>query len=239
MDELDKRIRKLWIKHKKTGPLADKGECPQDDLLAKYVDGALKEDEKILMEQHFVSCNDCLELVLMSKRAAADEGKDKAAGVPGAWIEKVMGLTDVKRGDPGEGLFDIVLKFIKEKIEVIENMGDLSILSGAEPVLLRDGGESEHTNPIVLGRTFSDMKIRIEIEKLHDKHVHMKVAAHEIATGDPAADVRVSLFNPDQEIESYIAEEGIVCFLNLKLARYMVRITSGAREIGQISLNLT
>jgi hypothetical protein len=142
------------------------------------------------------------------------------------------------KADVTEGLFDIVLRFIKEKIEVADNPGNLSIFFETAPMPARAGRKELSDNLITLKKSFADFKSSIEVERVDDRYVNMKVITENIRSGSPATDLRISLFNPVQEIASYVVEDGMALFMDLKYGRYIIKISSGKKKIGEISLDL-
>lgn len=238
MDDLDKKIKKLWYKFYKHPLSAKKEDCPGDRLLACYNDGMLKEQDKERIEQHLLVCNDCLDLVLLQEKVRREEAHEAIPDVPRRWIEKAINLFPEKEKDITEGLFDIALKFAKDAIEVIRNPGHLLISYGAVPVPVRGEEKTLSTNLITLSKTFSDEESEVEVERIGKGRVNLKVMTKGVKSGAYLEGIRVSLFNPSREIASYVAESGEVFFAGIRLDKYVIKIIRLGTEIGQISLNL-
>jgi len=58
MDEIDKKIKDLWMKTKKRYSNIEREDCPEDQRLSYYIDGLLSEHDKEEIEQHLPVCDD-------------------------------------------------------------------------------------------------------------------------------------------------------------------------------------
>ncbi len=232
MDEIENKIKNIWAKMKTQGFKTAGEKCPDDAQLSYYLDGVLSAHDKENMEKHILQCNNCLNLILLNEKVKAHEAVSE---VPAGWVERVKNLLP-KKGIAPLRLFDIVLKFAKDTIEIIRNPANLSISYGAMPASVR--GEKKSANFIILSKTFSDVKSEIEIELADNNHVHIKVLTTSVDSGLPVRNLRISIFNPDQEIASYVAENGEVYFTDLEFDKYIIKITGQSKKIGEISMDL-
>jgi len=237
MDDLDKKIREILSKAFPTGASEKKKNCPEESILVNYTDDLLEETQREQLEQHLIECNHCLELVLFNSKVQLDESDEEVPDAPDTWKRSAMNLISEK-ADVKEGLFDIVLRFLKEKIEVADNPGNLSIFFEPAPMPARAGRKELSENLITLKRIFADLESSIEVERVDDTYVNMKVITVNHKSGAPAIDLRISLFNPVREIASYVVEDGMALFMGLKYGRYVIKINSGTKRIGEISLDL-
>ncbi len=238
MDKIDKKIKHIWNKVKKQDSGIKGENCLDDKMLSHYIGGVLKNTDKEKVEQHILECNYCLDMILLHKKAIQDEAYEAVPDVPVVWMERAKSLVTGKVADAKAGLFDIVLEFAKETIEVIKNTGNLSISYGAVPVPVRGEKKTLPTNLVTLSRTFSHIQSDLEVEKVGEGKVNMKVMTKDVGSGEPVKGLRISIFNPRREIASHIAENGEVCFEGLRLGEYIVKINRPDKEIGQISLNI-
>ena len=130
MNEFDKDIKAIWNRMKKQKPVIRTGNCPDEEMLAYYLEGILRDNEKESLEQHLLSCNDCLNSIVLYEKLKK-ESLEKVPDVPIAWNEKILSMIPQKKIT--EDIFDIVIRFAKETIEIIRNPGDLLILQGPGP----------------------------------------------------------------------------------------------------------
>jgi hypothetical protein len=239
MDETDKIIKQVWTKVGRSGPEVKSKCCPGDRILSLYADGILNESERERTERHLLECDYCLDLVLLHKKTADEKAYAESPDAPALWKEMTKSLVGERVKECREGLFDIILKFTKDTIEVISNPGKLAAAYGPMPEPLRSGNKILSPNLIILSKTFSDMESEVEVERIDDRHVNMKIRTMDVHSKAPAKVLRVSLFNPIRELASYITDDGAVSFGNLNYGAYEIKIIKGREEIGHISLNIT
>jgi hypothetical protein len=236
MDELDKKIKKIWNKVKKPAAVKGKENCPGDNVLSYYTDGILKEADKEKVEQHLLQCKDCLEMILLQNKVRQGEALEAVPEAPSSWMEKAMDLVPAK--DARDGVFDIVLKFARETIEIITNPGNLLISYDAVPLPVRGERKKLPANFVNLSKTFSDIKCDIEVEKVADRHVNLKIITRDIKSELPAERLRISLFNPRKEIASFIAKKGDAHFEGLRFGEYVIKVNRQGKQIGRVSLEI-
>jgi hypothetical protein len=188
------------------------------------------------VEQHLLECNNCLDLIVLQNKIRAEEAHESITDVPAYLMNKAMDLVAEK--DTGEGLFDIVLKFARETIEIIRNPGNLAISHAAVPVPVRGEKSVLSTNIITLSKTFSDVESEVEVMRVGEDFVNIRTIIRYVESGEPVEELRVSLFNPRREMASCIAKNGKVHFEGLRFGKYVIKINRQGREIGQISLNI-
>ncbi len=236
MDELDNKIRDILNKTKKPASGEKRANCPGDIVLAQYIDDALNDIDKQKMERHLVECNDCLDQIILHKTILQEEALEGLPDVPPSLVHKAMDLVTEKKKDLA-GLVDVILTFAKETIEIM-NPGNLSISYGAVPVPVRGETKTVSSNMVTLRKVFSDLEAEADVERIGDGSVNIKITTKNVSTGLPSDGLRISLFNPDREIASDIAEKGEAHFDRLKFGEYVIRINSQGVEIGHISLNI-
>lgn len=75
MSKPDEQDRRLWRKFKKQTLHHQEGTCPDETMLAAYIDGVLSAPESDRIERHLVDCSDCLASVLALKVSSKDVGE--------------------------------------------------------------------------------------------------------------------------------------------------------------------
>ncbi len=235
MDELDKKIKNIWKKGKPHGTDRKSDTCPDDAMLAQYTDGVLKESDKDIVEKHFLECSDCLDMVLLHKQVRDDIAFEQSPEAPRAWMEKAKSLHAGSLKEEKPGLFDIILGFAKETIEIIQNPGNLDISYGGVPVPVRGEGKGTASNIVTLSKTLYDLKAEVEIERTQGDLVNVKILLKEAGDQVPGPGLRVSLLDPDREVASLVARHGEVYFEHLKEGKYSVKVTRQGHEVGHIS----
>ncbi len=237
MDELDSKIKYILKKSKKPASGEKKVNCPEDIVLAQFIDNALNDSDKQKMERHLVECNDCLDQIILHKTILEEEALDGLPDVPPALVHKAMDLINEKKKDVTAGIVDVILKFTRETIEIL-NPGNLSISYGAVPVPVRGEKKTVSSNMVTLRKVFSDLEAEADVERTGHGSVNIKITTKNVSSGLPSDGLRISLFNPDREIASDVAEKGEAHFDRLRFGEYVIRINRQGVVIGHISLNI-
>lgn len=236
MDELDKKIKKILSKSKKSDSGLKSGNCPDDHILVSYADGVIDEIHKENVEEHLLTCKACLDLVLGYKNVIIGEKLETLPEVPGILVDNAMHLVTAE--ETGKGLFDIVLQFARETITIVANPGNLAISHAAVPVPLRGEKGTVSANIITVHKTFPDVEISVDVESAGEERVKIKTLITDIESGQPVDGYRTSLFNPEFEMASHMAKKGKVLFENVMFGKYVIKLYLKGKEIGQIALHI-
>ena len=235
MDEIDKRIKTLWEKLKKQEHVYRVGSCPDDTQLLHYIEGGLDEPEKEKVEQHLLSCDDCLNHIIVYEKLK-QESLLQVPETPNAWIAKIIKMLPGKHVT--EEVFDIVLRFAREAIEIIKNPGNLMIAAGPAAVPVRGEAGVVPADYITVSKSFSGINAEIEIEQTDSRHVNIRVIATYNVSGMPVQNMRANLFDPFEESASFVFKDGAVDFKEMKFGRYLIRFMKRREKLGEISLDL-
>lgn len=235
MDDIDQKIKVMWDKLKAEKLITDTGNCPDDRQLLRYVEGILTGPENDSIEQHLLSCDGCLNSVIVYEKLKK-ELPDAVPEIPTAWIEKVVSMLPGK--DVAEDIFDIVLKFAKETIEIIKNPGSLTISRGPILVAVRGISGTASADYVTVSKIFPDIRTEVEVERAKSNRLNIKVLITPEGSGIYPQNLRVSIYNPFQEIASSIAENGEADFTEMKFGKYIIKLLKRGEKIGQVSLDL-
>lgn len=74
MSKQDEQDRGLWQKFKKQTVHHREGSCPDETMLAAYIDGVISAPELDRIERHLVDCSECLSSVLDLKVSSKEIG---------------------------------------------------------------------------------------------------------------------------------------------------------------------
>ena len=210
--------------------------CPENIKLASYVDGILSNNEKENMEKHLVECSVCLDNVILYHKINKEEALETVPEVPDSLLQRAKGL--ISKENAGASLFDIVLKFAQDTIEIITNPSNLGISHMAAPVPVRGEESALSTKSITLHKTLDNISVEVEITKTCDEKVNIRTLIIDTESGKKVEGLRVNLFNPDREMASSISKEGEASFKNIIFGKYIIKINKQGKEVGQISLNI-
>ena len=150
------------------------------------------------------------------------------------WIERAKNLMQDR--NEKKDMVDIVISAAKGLLEILDNMGNLPVSHIASVAPVRSNADIESANIIALSKTFDDEIAEVQIERVRDNFLNLKVMIKGISSDTPLEGIRVSLFNPDRELASYIAKNGEAYFKELSIGKYIVKISKSGQEIGELSL---
>lgn len=238
MSEFDRQIRWAMKDIKKSGSNVTKGECPPDDLLTCYLDGVLPEGDRESIERHLAECADCLDAALLYRKIQQDESAELLTDIPVSWKIRAKNLFSEARQSRKTDLFDVVLKFAKDAIEIIKNPSDLTVSYAASPIPVRGESKSRQSNLVILGKDTADVSSHVEVERISQERANIKVSVMDKTSGSPVQGARASLVKREREIASSLLENGEAHFTGMKLGGYIVTVTSEGKEIVRLSLNL-
>jgi hypothetical protein len=232
-DKWDRLIGDVW-KRIRGESLVEREPCIDEEILACYNENLLDEKEREKVEKHLLKCKHCLELVLQYQRVKEAAAQEELLAVPASTLKKAIDLV------PEEKLsfFDVVLNFVKETINVISNPLNLPLSLEPAPVSVRG---IEHRAPQTTARitkSLPTLELQVEVEGVEKKTVDLRVGTLDLSDKKPKPGLRVSLFDMERELASYISEEGWVLFEDLSYGKYIIKIKDNGKTVGQTSLYL-
>jgi hypothetical protein len=236
MDDLDRKIKKILRKSKKQDSDVTSQKCPDSHLLASYADGVINQIDKGKVEEHLFQCSTCLDLVHGYQKVRMGEKHGTLPEVPGRLVDNAMNL--VAAEETREGVFDVVLKFARETIEIISNPGNLAISHAAVPVPVRGEKGTVSANIITVNKIFSNVESAVYVERAGKDRVNIKAIVTDIGSGQPVDGLRISLFNPEFEMASHMAKKGKALFENVMFGKYVIKLYLKGKEIGHIALHI-
>ena len=124
-------------------------------------------------------------MALLYRKVQQDESPEVLTDVPTSWKLRAKNLYREAMHSGRSDLFDVVLKFAKDTIEIIKNPGGLAISYAASPVTVRGEGESRQSNLVILGRDTPDVSSHVEVERISPERANIKVTAIDKSTGSP------------------------------------------------------
>ncbi|MCM8791964.1 MAG: hypothetical protein NC826_02295 [Candidatus Omnitrophica bacterium] len=206
--------------------------CPDEEMLASFLEGRVSEEESKKLQQHLLSCYRCAELLKLSSL------KGDALEVPAYLLEKAKALA---RGFPAIPLWIEALIMLKEKsIKIVKTSADILLGNEIIPLpVLRSRKIEELPQQLSLIKDAGDIRISIEINRIKKTAVKITVLISEIKDLKPLEDVRIGLFKNEIERESYSARQGKVVFEEVELGSYLIKVSRSLKDIGMIKLELT
>src|SRR5262245_33919156 len=197
-EEMGKILRSLLSKRKQ---VAGRVSCPDEESLASYLSGILAEDAKEKIETHLTQCSYCLEETVAAYKAGEDQGLER---VPQRLLNKAMGL--VKET---ETLFDLVVRFVKDSVELVSSVGFTTLTP--VPVAVRGRGTATAEKVLQMEKEVGQFRLGLELEQVETGACRIAARVTE-PNGKPADGVRLSLITGGREQASFLTRGGQVAF---------------------------
>jgi len=211
-------------------------ECLTEESMACFFDGKLLGEELNMFNEHILSCKKCA-MTLKHNITISRTMKEEVSVPP--HLEKLA--KSLVSEEAGLNIFDLVINFTNESIELIRTTGN--VLMGPELVpahAFRSSGENDKlSNEIKITKALSDVIAEIGIEKQRLDLANIVVRLTEKETNKKAKEIRVSLIKDDRELQSYLVENGKVKFEEVKASDYKIYLTKDEKKIGLITITIT
>lgn len=98
MDKLDFLIKQIFTK---MGKLKTKpSDCPDEELLAAYIEDSLSQKDKSKIEEHLLLCSECIDTLAVSSKVAKEVSSSKKSFVTNGMKNKAKGLVKSRYETP-------------------------------------------------------------------------------------------------------------------------------------------
>ncbi len=104
-------IKKIWQRCRL--PKGQKGVCPDEELLAAYLDHRLSGDQLESMERHLLQCDSCFSTVLFMREAL--DSNETADALSQKEIQQLFDLVP-RDSHPGKGILDRLSRFLSLRL---------------------------------------------------------------------------------------------------------------------------
>ena len=231
MNREEKIIRDVLKRGLKT---AEQEKCPGEIELARYMEGSL--EDKASLEEHLFMCGDCLDLLIACEETRSLNGDRPLPDLSCQWIENAIALP-ASHSDRFD-FFDAVLKITGGVMTVLRKANDLSTVQMPLPEPLRSGTASQKTESVTLRKDFPGIVAEVEVARSGRDRVNIQMTLKSAEYGTSNGGMRVNLYNPRNEIASYVVEDGAVSFMGLRVGEYVIKIIKNRTPAGKFSLKI-
>jgi len=226
-EEMGKMLSSLLSRRRPAGARAA---CPDEEALAGYLSGQLTSTERGELERHLADCSYCL-----SEVAAAQEAGEpgQTSAVPQWLMERAMALVQAPKA---EGLFDLVIRFVKDTVEIVQQSGEWMSTLSPQPVTVR-GAAKPNSGLLQLERQMDAHKIALEIERTEGGgcQVNVRITGED---GKPVDGVRLSLKAGEREQASFLTRQGQAVFESVPEGEYDLILSLAAATLGTIRFKI-
>ncbi len=206
--------------------------CPDEESLANYLGGFVSEQAKESIETHLAGCSFCVDEIVAAHKAAQETAPET---VPQRVIDRAMGLVPAKQRS--EGVFDLVVRLVKDSIELVTTSGQWLNPAAAVPVGVRGKAQASATSILQVEKEIGDFKVAVEVELIAAGQCQIAVGIKE--PGGRAVDnVRVSLLSEGREQASYLTRQGEAVFDRIPKGDYNLSLSESGKPLGTIRLRM-
>ncbi|MFA5275625.1 MAG: hypothetical protein WC417_01870 [Candidatus Omnitrophota bacterium] len=231
MPENIENLIRIIYKNWKVKPGAASGAHPDEEVLAAFLEGKLPEEEGESLKAHLLSCNLCIESLIISLTEAQDRG-----AVPQELLDKVRNTFFAQESAP---LLEIALKLKDRFLELLNSTGDILVGQELLPApVLRSRSIGDFKDEVTIFKDFKEIRVEVKVENKGGKHFNLHITASEKLTQKIIKNLRVTLMSEECELESYLTDSGSVIFEHVMLGKYKLAIASLDHNLASILLDI-
>ena len=211
--------------------------CPNEEMIADYIEEHLSNKQKHIMEKHLSVCDHCLVDFQVARNLFSEKETIALEGVPARVTQAAIDLINsriaaqsgAKKDRLGQFMDGLYLKICDSFIWTSGGKWQLAPVRGSGKVLSQD--------IIRIKKAFKGVKAEIEIEKLSGNKADIRVKLFKVDSVRPG--IRVTLKRDEREILSHpIGVQGYVLFDEIPFGRYRLVFGRNRIEIGQYCFDM-
>lgn len=207
-------------------------ECPDEESLANYLSGLLSDAAKESLENHLAGCTFCVDEIVAAHKAMQDTATEI---VPQRVMDRAMGLVPAKQRN--EGVFDVVVRLVKDSIELVSTSGQWIAPMAAAPVGVRGRAQPSESSILQVEKEMGKFKVAVEVERVETDLCQVVVNVSGLE-GKAAEGVRVSLLAGGREQASYVTRQGEAVFDRIPQGEYNLALSEAGAPVGMIRLKM-
>ncbi|MDM8523360.1 zf-HC2 domain-containing protein [Desulfococcaceae bacterium HSG8] len=211
-----------------------KKRCPDDEMLADYMEGRVSAEKRLEMEAHLSNCDSCLEVFLANKSLARDIGRFEAQPAPNQVTQAAVYLVTELNVSPYELFRNSAGKAVRDMFSKLSDY--LTPDTFNRPALMPIRGDGKTVSEDCVKKRFKGMDAEIEIEKTGKENVNIRVSLDDSAKEN--RDVRVTLTKDGREVSSFLMEQGYVLFEDVPRDHYTLILSGQGESIGTYSFEI-
>lgn len=205
--------------------------CPSEEVVADYLQGFLSDVKKTALERHFAACERCLDELATLETIGIEADADERDRVPEKVMEKVL---DRVRNQDFNKIEKVVRKIRRTAQSLLLTTSDyVNALFGVPSRLqsIRGAKKNISRDLIQLTLAFEEVKADIEIEKVKEQRVNIRVNVFKGIQQDRS--IRVSLGKDERDLFSFILDKkGYAVFENIAYGRYIMTFRQNGEIVG-------
>lgn len=212
--------------------------CPNDEILADYLEGRLSGEERFRVEDHLSACDRCLEAFIVAGTVFRDEDLSGVAPVPAGVTRTAVRLVQRQAAGSCPTLSARLRRSLDRLSDKLSHVLMLKPWTGLQLEPIRGSKTRLAKDLIQLKKQFRDFDAEIEIEKIGEGKAHIRVNFLS-GTGDEEKRVRVTLTRGRREVASHLLTRSRVLFENTPFGRYGLVFSRDGVELGEYHFEIT
>lgn len=205
--------------------------CPNEEMIADYIEGRLSDKETYVVEKHLCDCDQCLIDFQVSINFLRDTSTNGLDDVPEKVTQAAIDLINsqdatspvAKKSRLKQLVDDFYSKVYDAFIWTSLGQWRLAPIRGPRKVSSKD--------IIRIKKVFKELMTEIEIEKIRGNKTNIRVKLLKYDSARPG--IRVTLKRDDREILSHlIDDQDVTLFEDIPFGRYCLAFTRDGTELG-------
>lgn len=208
--------------------------CPDEEMLAGYIEGCLSSSEREAVEAHLGGCSLCLEDLAMSRCVVRGGNGPEAEQAPAEVTRKAVQLLE-KQG-AGRTITDNLVDSFHSLFSFLKEHVANGLLGEAHMAPVRSG-TIVAPDTILVQKRFEEITAAIEIEKTGATRAKIRTR---IIIGYPQfKGGRVTLLQGGREVSSLLFNYEQVVFDDIPFGAYTLSYNKNGKKIGAYSFEIT
>ncbi|MBN1913593.1 MAG: hypothetical protein JW788_04255 [Candidatus Omnitrophica bacterium] len=232
-ERLERLIRMIYKRRKRALKPGPGSKHPSEEELACFLERRLSQEESRRIKLHIISCQRCAESLGISIKSNALKDNERLPGELIDWAKDLVGPATE------EVALEIFLSLKAKVIEILHTTGQVIAGRKLGPVFAWRGHKGkDFKNEVTILKDFKGIRIKVKIENKDKGFFGVVVSVKDKKTGRVLKDLRISLFKEEKELESYLAQKGVVTFEHVLLGKYSVEISDIEKKVASILLEV-
>ena len=204
--------------------------CPDDEMIADYLEGRLMDKDRFQIEKHLSDCTMCLERFVIATSLVHGGAELELDTVPAEVTEAAVRLVQRKRSALPDSLSKTLKGSIRDLSTKVSDFFRFTPWGEWQLQPIRGSKKTLNKDLILLQKSFNDIETEIEIEKIGANKCNIRVVFPKhsrIRRG-----VRVSLKKGEREISSHLTDTDYVLFEDIPFGRYSLTFAKDGVTLG-------
>ena len=219
---------------KPSGSVSAAPHCPGEEALADYLGNRLDAASREDLEQHLLECDACLEAVIIGGSLPEGAVRESATRVSLSAVRAVLARLGA---DELRVLPAFWKRFSAACSSLAASLREIIFFKEPDVVYVR-GSKHISKNLVVIEKTFSAIRLEIEVEEINQRATNIKVKTRSPETGDRINGVRVNILSRSREIASFVTTGGEALFENIAFGEYTINVHQNGKRLGHVLLDV-